>query len=59
MSEPYTPHQISIALRAMSPAALATVTPRRFHLWPTRNIVPSATILELIGNEQATRGRVA
>lgn len=56
MSEPYTPGMIRAVLRGMPDADLQRVTPRQFHAWPTRKIVPSRIISELITHERSTRG---
>lgn len=56
MSEPYTPSMIRAVLRDMPDADLSKATPRQFHTWPTRKIVPSRIIAELITHERSTRG---
>lgn len=56
MSEPYTPGMIRAVLRSMPDADLQRATPRQFHTWPTRRIVPSRVISELITHERSTRG---
>lgn len=55
MSEPYTPAMIATILRAMPAERLARVAPRDFQTWPTRRVVPSAIVRELIDNELAWR----
>ena len=56
-ADPYNPSLITRILRALPSPALATVAPADFHRWPTRQIVPSTTINELISNEKARRSK--
>lgn len=56
MSEPYTAGMIRRILADMPDADLQRATPRQFHEWPTRRIVPSRIISELITHERSTRG---
>lgn len=57
MSEPYSVGMISRILRTMPPPVLARTKPDDFHRWPTRRIVPSRIINELISNEKARRSK--
>lgn len=56
-ADPYYPGLITRILRALPTPALATVSPADFHRWPTRQIVPCATINELISNEKSRRSK--
>ena len=57
MSEPYSVGMISRILHTMPPRALARAQADDFHRWPTRRIVPSRIINELISNEKARRSK--
>lgn len=55
--DPYYPAMITRILRALPAPQLATIAPADFHRWPTRQIVPSQTINELISNEKTRRSK--